>query len=112
MFMSALQSGSAVAVGVLALVVLGGGYSIVKYLKTAGGLDRGALSAEAQAIDMQIELANINYSSLPFAAAHTQTLKPPKTTPLAGTGSATSTPPAEISTPSMTLDDALNVLSQ
>lgn len=106
-FMNSLRSGSAVAVAVLALVILGGGYSMMRYLKTTGGLDRGALSAEAQAIDMQIELADIKYSSLPFADNHAKKPAHP-----AKSADATSTAPTATSTPGMTLDDALNALSQ
>lgn len=66
-FVVSLRSGSIVAIAALALVVIGGGASLMKYLESSA-LSSPTLKAEAQAIDMQIELTNVDYKSLPSFA--------------------------------------------
>lgn len=109
-----LQSGSAIALTGVMILVLGGAFSVRGYLSRAGGLlDRQGLQAEAQAIDIQIELANVSYAN--FRSAGNSVLKPvsPASAPaaVAAKSDATSTPPAATSTPDMSVDDALEMLA-
>lgn len=69
-FVSALQSGSAIALTGLFLLLLLGGFSITKltsFFGAFGSLQRGALTVEAQAVDIQIQLADLNYKNTPRA---------------------------------------------
>lgn len=97
-----LQSGSAMAFAALMLVVLGGGISFVKYLETTGGLDAQSLRAEAQAIDIQIQLADLKYKNFP---AEIRAVKPKPAAKQQAAATQAS------STPDMTIDEALKALS-
>ena len=78
-FFNILNSGSAIALAAVLLLLAAGSFSLIKFFApaTTALLDPAGLRAGAQAIDIQIELANIAYqeptlisetSSAPFAA--------------------------------------------
>jgi hypothetical protein len=108
-----IQSGSAIALTGIMILLLGGAFSLRGFLARQGGfLDRQSLQAEAQAIDIQIQLANVSYEN--FTSAGNGALKPAAPKPVShgsASSDATSTPPAATSTPDMNLDDALEMLS-
>ena len=111
--LQALQSGSAIALTGITLILVLGGLSLWRILDLVGlsGLDPAGLRAEAQAVDSQIELSNLNYAenaepqSTAFAAPSLRTsrLAAPKKAGPAATGESTST---------VDIDSALNILSE
>jgi hypothetical protein len=112
----ALESGSAIALtGALLFLALGGA-SIIRLVENNGGLSAADLRAEAQAIDIQIQLTDLHYNAMPAdAGAHAL---PKKNFKIAGFGSATGTvtSTAAASTSSApsaeeSIDDALDQLS-
>src|SRR3989344_6771265 len=64
-FKEVLQSGSVLALASVVLVVVLGGVSAWRVLKPGlAALDPAGLTAEAQAIDIQLELAGVDYTEL------------------------------------------------
>jgi hypothetical protein len=59
------QSGSAIALMGIFFVFLAGGFSLMKVV----GWDRQSITVEAQAIDMQIQLADLKYTNTNFINA-------------------------------------------
>jgi hypothetical protein len=125
--MGMVQSGSAMALVGVFFVMLAGGFSLMKVV----GWDRQSITVEAQAIDMQIQLADLKYTDLVTTAGNAA-LKPNVKKPgvatskvvekgigtgtgTTGTGSA-SVATNSTSTPSSTepigIDEALEALSQ
>lgn len=111
-----LQSSSALALGGITLFLIIGGFSI---MRTAGGLNGEDIRAEAEAIDIQIQLADVQYSAMPPDAGARDL--PPAVFKSAGVGSATTSPvatssdevPEEEPEPDLdeVIDDALLQLS-
>ncbi|MDE2019201.1 MAG: hypothetical protein KGJ13_02520 [Patescibacteria group bacterium] len=81
-----LETAGSVALVGLMIFAITGGFSGSKYLSPVqfSGIDPSALHAEAQAIDMQINLANLTYTEATHIAA------PQPVAPLLGTGTADS----------------------
>lgn len=102
-FVNSLRSGSVVTIALLVLVVIGGGASLMKYLESSA-LSSPTLKAEAQAIDMQIELTNVNYKSLPSFAPLSVKRDAIASKDKDKGGNATSS--------AMNIDEALNALTQ
>ncbi len=124
-FLRALETGAALVLAGFFLLLATGSFSRNKYLAPVrySVIDPTGLQAEAQAIDIQIRLANLDYSEATSTAAQS-------TTPVAGTAahlfslaakdasstaSSTATGIAASSTASSTslsVNDALQALSQ
>lgn len=70
-FVHNFQFGGAVAFAALILVVVIGGASFFTFLAPfrLSSLDASSLNAEAQAVDIQVNLAKLSYPSKPRAAA-------------------------------------------
>lgn len=70
-----LELGSAIALAGLLLVFVLGGFSAWHFLSPLHleGLDPSALQAEAQAVDMQLELARVHYNETSSPANMTST---------------------------------------
>jgi hypothetical protein len=112
-FFRIVETGIAVALAGFFVLLLTGGlggttFAPVQY----SAIDPQGLRAEAQAIDMQIELANVNYSS-PSAVSTLPLLGKAQTTiPLAGTASGTLGVAATSSTTTtLSIDEALKGLA-
>ncbi len=96
--MRVFEGAASVALVGLLIFAVGGGFSGSKYLSPVqfSGIDPAALHAEAQAIDMQINLANLTYTSADNAAAAVSTprmiaaIVPATTTAMQGAVPATS----------------------
>jgi hypothetical protein len=122
-------AGSIALAGIIVFIVAGG-LSISRYFLPVSfqGIDPAALHAEAQAIDMQINLANLNYTESLGASSHSTPISAntPKGTPLPanapvstqgiGNASATSTMATGSSslpaTSTMSINDVLQKLAQ
>jgi hypothetical protein len=108
---SNLQSAGAIALTGVLIILMVGAFSVFRFLNPfrISSLDPAGLRAEAQAVDMQIQVANLTYqeSTAPFAAAQKVPAILKKTT--AGNQAATST---SSSTLPISVDDALDMLSQ
>jgi len=104
-----LEAGTAVALAGFFIMLITGGFSGSRLAPVQySAIDPQGLRAEAQAIDIQIQLANLNYQGS-TAESTVQTVKPANTTKAASpVTSATSTPAA---TPTLTIDQALEKLS-
>ena len=115
-------AGSLVLAGVLVFAIAGG-FSGSKYLSPVSfsGIDPAALHAEAQAIDMQINLANITYAEVDRVAVSTPQAMSAKATPqfapnsIASSTQSTSTVMTATSTStstSMGVNEALEKLAE
>ncbi len=113
-FAGLFRSRTRLAIAGITLFILLGGFSAWKFLTpfSPASLDPAGLRAEAQAIDIQIQLTNINSSS-GNALESTQAFvvqpkapapKKPAAVPKKSQSAATSTP--------LGIDDALDILSQ
>ncbi len=111
--LQALQSGSAIALAGVALLLVLGGLSLWRVLDLVGlsGLDPAGLKAEAQAVDLQIQLSNLNYADIEgpsavstISGAGLKRVRKPSTPQ-------TNSFQAE-STSSVDIDSALDILSQ
>jgi hypothetical protein len=120
-FVQVLETaGSLALVGVLIFTIVGGFSGASKYLSPVSfsGIDPTTLHAEADAIDMQIELANLNYlqttstaESTVVVTSGTPQAKIALPIPISGIESI---PPASLATssPSTSIDEALQSLTQ
>jgi len=111
----ALRSGSAVAVAGIFLIIILGSLSFIKTFTPVGisSLDPTGLRAEAQAIDIQIELANFNYKEIAASAGFTGGAK--TTAAFSKNNGPTASAPAagpETTSSAPTIDDVLEKLSQ
>jgi len=122
-------AGSVALVGLLIFAIMGG-FSGSRYLSPVqfSGIDPAALHAEAQAIDMQINLANLTYtestrvaestphaSGSPFARATTTASAPPAAAAPAAAApenTATSTGTGNAPSSSVSINEALQKLTQ
>lgn len=100
-----LEVGSAIVLAGAFLVLILGGFSGLRGLNVAN-LNPTSLKAEAQAIDAQIDLANLNYQDFTRQKETTAALALPKakSPKVSGTPLATSSP--------IGIDDALKALSE
>jgi len=106
-----VQFGSAVTLAVVLLMLVLGGFSAWRFLSPfkLSSLDPASLKAEAQAIDIQIQLTKINYEEAQKAAAR-------KAEPAAVPAKAASAPAASDSQASTSqtssIEDVLQQLAQ
>lgn len=113
-----MESGSAIALTAAVLFLILGGFSVMRFIETAGGLNGEDLRAEAEAIDIQIQIADVKYSAMPNDAGARQL--PQNVFKISGIGSATTSPASPSTTSSAVekgptldevIDDALLQLS-
>jgi hypothetical protein len=130
-FLTIIETGAAVALTVFFIFIVLGGFNGSKLTPEYSAIDPASLHAEAEAIDMQIELAQLNYtepaaeSTAPITSVSVSTSTSGVTTlpavpaiasstagvpGVAGAG-ATSSATSSAST-TVTLDQALQALSQ
>jgi hypothetical protein len=108
---------SSVALAGALIFIIAGGFSATKLAPRFSSIDPTALRAEAQAIDTQINLLNINYTESTISAKSMPGGKSPATINNkinASSSAATSTPAVSALTPTSTLsvDAILQQLSQ
>ncbi len=107
-------AGSLALAGVL-IFIIAGGLSATNLAPKFSSIDPVALRAEAQAIDTQIDLLNVNYTESPESTAPTPSAAP-KTSRIMGIkGSLSSTTPSLASstaTSTVSIDDILQGLSE
>jgi hypothetical protein len=118
------ELGSAIALTGILIVLTVGGFSIWRFISPGeiSGLDIAGIRAEAQAVDIQIQLANLSYNDLTPATAEStqQTASSKKTTGRKqsnlGTNSVTgdndNTSQEKDSDRNPTLEEVLETLSQ
>ncbi len=117
-----IETGAAVALTGFFILLITGAFSDTGLVPQYGALNPNALQAEAQAIDIQIQLANLNYAEA-LPQANESTLQIATNTPAAtaalraATGAAVSTGAAASSsagaqTTTVTIDQALQGLAQ
>ncbi len=112
-----IQSGSAIALTGVIILLMGGAFSLRGIIAREGGfLDRQSLQAEAQAIDIQIQLADVSYDNFSSSGNEVMKATPVKSKIVAPSTlpASTSTPAqsaAPTSTPDMSVDQALDLLS-
>ncbi len=128
-FLRALETGAALVLAGFFILLATGGFSGNKYLAPVqyAVIDPSGLQAEAQAIDIQIRLANLDYSEVTSTAAQSTTptisavMRPLMAAGLGtasstsgGTASSTSggTASSTASSTPLTVDQALQALSQ
>lgn len=109
-------TGALVLAGIL-IFIIAGGLSTTKLAPQFSSIDPTALRAEAQAVDTQINLLNINYVESAEEPASTETgLQQPiminATSSLISTTSTSTTTPNLTSTSTMSVDEVLQGLSQ
>ena len=114
MVVRTLQSGTAIALAGILLLIAVGGFSVWTFLKPFGlaGLDPAGLRAEAQAIDIQLQIAGLEYEDLEIVQDESSGGVPRV---MMIVPSASSDAPAESSTSSedaVGVDDALEILSK
>lgn len=101
-FLRALETGAALVLAGFFIVLATGGFSGSRYLAPVqyAVIDPSGLKAEAQAIDIQIQLANLDYSEVTSTSQSTTPAAPAAMHPLAmtGLGAATSTEATSSST--------------
>jgi len=117
MFFRVVETGVAVALTGFFIFLIMGGFSgsTISPVQYAA-LDPASLHAEAQAIDMQIQLAQLNYNEVAAAEstaqAGTVTAAPKTMGLMAITSSTSSTTLPAASTSTVTIDQALESLSR
>jgi hypothetical protein len=133
-FMRTFQAAGSLALAGLLMFAIAGGFSSARYLSPVSfqGIDPAALHAEAQAIDMQINVANLSYAessntggstAMVVTPSHTTSSSSSKVAAVATpmsvsqttvTSSATSSALTGTSTPSTTysINEALQQLEQ
>jgi hypothetical protein len=89
-FLRIIETGVAVALTVFFVLLISGGFLGSKLAPQYSAIDPQGLRAEAQAIDMQIQLSNINYSA-PTASAES-TAPTPAGIPKKGSAPKTAAP--------------------
>jgi hypothetical protein len=108
---TSFQSGSVIALTAILLLVILGGFSAWQAISPfrLGSLDPASLRAEAEAIDMQIELTNLVYPEVQKTATPESTAKVVKTAPApVSTEETVSTTTEEV----VGIDEALEILSK
>jgi hypothetical protein len=112
-----IETGVAVGLAGLFIILITGGFSgsVISPVKFSA-IDPQTLHAEAQAIDAQIDLASVNYSEPAAVTESTQKIaaslnKEISVTVASSTPSSTITTEAT-TTPSLSIDQALQALSQ
>jgi hypothetical protein len=105
-------TGSFILAGAL-IFIIAGGLSTTDFAPQFSSIDPTALHAEAQAIDTQIELLNVNYTESSASAEPVLIIKMNKPIVIGGASSST-TATATSSTPTSTIsvDEILQGLSQ
>ncbi len=113
-----IELGASVALAGILIIIIFGGFSAWKFLSPLklSNLDTTGLKAEAQAIDMQIDLTNLNYNEI------ISTTQPLSTRPKSIAAPKTQTSTVQIKTPeastttttddSLTIEEALKKLSE
>jgi hypothetical protein len=101
-----------VAVIAIALVLFAGGFSVVQLLNPfkVSPLDPSRLKVEADAIDIQLQIANVGYEAPANGPESTQALPHPARVSKPAAKSDSSV--AATSSPDIGIDDALNLLAQ
>lgn len=121
-FLRVFETGVGVALAGLFIVIISGGFmgNSVSPMKFSA-IDPKTLQAEAQAIDIQIKLANLNYSEPMFIAQSTQKLTTAVAQKTANINNSTSSSMSSIttkiinsssSTTTISIDEALKALEQ
>lgn len=107
-FTTSIQFGSAIALTAVLLLVILGGISAWKYLSPfrLSSLDPASLKAEAEAVDIQIELSTLSYTE-----AAKQPAAPP-TAPTLPPAEEKTAPAEEIPATKVSIDRALEILTQ
>ena len=120
------ETGVAVSLAVFLILVIAGQFPATSYIAPVqlSVIDPATLHAEAQAIDMQIQLANLSYQESTTTVNESTTATAPDAavkpkfaaTMLVGSSTATSTPSTVLAsstqTSTMSVDEALQQLSQ
>lgn len=104
-----LEFGSAIALTAALLLVILGGFSAWKAVSPfqLGSLDPASLRAEAEAVDIQIELTNLAYpEAAPSAASPESTVMTTRTPEAPAAVEATSSPEK------VSVDEALDILAE
>ena len=126
MLRQSFQYGSSIVVTAAVVLLLLGGFSLLHTfspLSKLSSLDTAALQAEAQAVDMQIQLTNLNYSEPAQVTTTVVSSVPPPATikkisqakelmePTSSPATTITLSPAS-DTPDIGIDEALQKLSQ
>jgi len=119
LFFETIQSGSAIALSGLLILLLIGGFTVGKILFPSSSyiLDYGSLRAEAEAIDIQIQLTNLTYEEpLSDYSIKEKGEERATTIPLAPAPKKEAVVPEKTlkpaATSSMSVDSALEILSR
>lgn len=110
--LSNLQSAGAIALTGFLVIIMLGAFSVFRFLNPfrLSSLDPAGLHAEAQAVDMQIQVADLTYQES-SAPSTTTAKKIPATSKKISAGNQVPTPASTSSLP-ISVDGALDMLSQ
>lgn len=122
MILNTLEVGSATALAGFVLIIIFSGFGTFRSVSPIklSGLDKASLRAEAEAIDIQIQLTNLNYPEIPTMASANSTqptaVKISTTTEKSAIISEKSVQNTGIenptSTPELSIDEALSKLAE
>lgn len=109
-FVQSIQFGSAIALVGAGVLLIMGAFSSWKFLSPfrTASLDITALRAEAEAINMQVQLTDINYTENSKAGASAKKVLPPEINDAAEKIGLTPATSSE----AMTIEDSLNKLAE
>jgi hypothetical protein len=113
-FVRSIHMGSAVALAGILLIVIAGGFSTWKFLSPfqISSLDPAGLKAEAQAVDIQIELTNIAYPQAPDKESEERVAASASAPAAEAPDEAKAPAPADSATSTPTIDDVLEELAK
>lgn len=103
---TSFQFGSAIALTAVLLLIVIGGFSAWKFVSPfrLGSLDPASLRAEAEAVDIQIELTNLAYPEISRSTAAAKTASKTAAVPAPAAGAT--------STETVNVDEALEILAK